>query len=255
MARVRSLPRQPHGPETQSGACLRFEREKCIRKIGCSVSPKFHSADTVARLLALPKDGGSWVDLLNHPDADRLLIPSMKRSAERGDFGSHPDVYGRLWWDKPCVTIKRECAHVGNGRYSHPEQDRQCTVRELALLNGFPRDYVFEGTSLSNKYRHVGDAGASPHQLPVGARGTLDIDRKATRPQGLCLAQHVIEAGRHSSIAERKPAGHCGRRLLGGQFTQCCHEFAEVLNGRSALLDYGRYIESSCQVAVLMQLA
>jgi len=122
------------------------------------VSPKFRSADTVARLLALPKDGGSWVDLLKHPDADRLLIPSMKRSAERGDFGSHPDVYGRLWWDKPCVTIKRECAHVGNGRYSHPEQDRQCTVRELALLNGFPRDYVFEGTSLSNKYRHVGDA-------------------------------------------------------------------------------------------------
>jgi DNA (cytosine-5)-methyltransferase 1 len=122
------------------------------------VSPRFQSPETIARLQALPRDGGSWFDLLNHPDADRLLIPSMKRSATRGDFGSHPDVYGRLWWDRPCVTIKRECAHVGNGRYSHPEQDRQCTLREMALLNGFPSDYVFEGTSLSNKYRHVGDA-------------------------------------------------------------------------------------------------
>jgi DNA (cytosine-5)-methyltransferase 1 len=122
------------------------------------VSPRFHSAETLARLRALPKDGGSWVDLLGHPDVDRLLVPSMRRYAEKGDFGSHPDVYGRLWWDRPCVTIKRECAHVGNGRYSHPDQDRLCTLRELAILNGFPRNYVFEGSSLSNKYRHVGDA-------------------------------------------------------------------------------------------------
>jgi DNA (cytosine-5)-methyltransferase 1 len=122
------------------------------------VSPKFSNEITYLRLKALPHNGGSWYDLLDHPDADRLLIPSMKRAAARGDFGSHPDVYGRLWWDRPCVTIKRECAHVGNGRYSHPEQDRMCTVREIALMSGFPRTYQLNGQSLSNKYRHVGDA-------------------------------------------------------------------------------------------------
>ena len=121
------------------------------------ISPNI-TRPTLRRLQALPHDGGSWADLLDHPDAEELLIPSMKRAAARGDFGSHPDVYGRLWWDRPCVTIKRECAHVGNGRYSHPEQNRLCTVRELALLNGFPRSYKFAGTSLSNKYRHIGDA-------------------------------------------------------------------------------------------------
>ena len=122
------------------------------------VSPRFVSPETLDRLRAIPRDGGSWYDLLKHPEADRLMIPSMKRSAAAGDFGSHPDVYGRLWWDRPSVTIKRECAHVGNGRYSHPEQDRQCTVREISLLNGFPRDYVFVARSLSNKYRQIGDA-------------------------------------------------------------------------------------------------
>lgn len=110
------------------------------------------------RLRAIPKDGGSWFDLVNHPDAERLLIPSMKKSIKLRKFGHHPDVYGRLRWDRPSVTIKRECSHVGNGRYSHPEQDRLCTVRELAILNGFPSDYKFVARALSNKYRHIGDA-------------------------------------------------------------------------------------------------
>lgn len=121
------------------------------------VSPSLSKGSTLARLRAIPHDGGSWVDLLRHPLAERLLIPSMKRCVARRDFGSHPDVYGRLWWNRPSVTIKRECAHMGNGRYSHPEQDRLCTVRELALLNGFPENWSFHGT-LSNKYRQIGDA-------------------------------------------------------------------------------------------------
>ncbi len=110
------------------------------------------------RLSAIPHDGGLWADVLGRPGADELLIPSMKRAVARNDFGSHPDVYGRLPWDRPAVTIKRECAHTGNGRYAHPEQDRHCTIREMALLQGFPSDYRFVSNSLANMYRHVGDA-------------------------------------------------------------------------------------------------
>ena len=84
--------------------------------------------------------------------------PAMKRSLARGKLGSHPDVYGRLAWDKPAVTIKRECGHTGNGRYAHPDQDRLCSVRELAVLQGFPGSYRFPCSSLSNCYRHIGDA-------------------------------------------------------------------------------------------------
>jgi DNA (cytosine-5)-methyltransferase 1 len=118
------------------------------------VSPRMRDVNR-RRLAAIPRDGGSWGDLLDRPE---LLTPSMARRAAIRDFGSHPDVYGRLAWDRPAATIKRECGHLGNGRYSHPEQDRLATVRELALLQGFPRDYEFAGASLTNMYRHVGDA-------------------------------------------------------------------------------------------------
>jgi DNA (cytosine-5)-methyltransferase 1 len=121
------------------------------------VSPGMNGA-TLARIHAIPADGGSWIDLRGHRDADRLMTPAMKRYIAAEDFGSHPDVYGRMAWDRPAVTIKRECAHVGNGRYSHPQQHRLCTLRELALLQGFPEHYRFGGGSLSNQYRHIGDA-------------------------------------------------------------------------------------------------
>jgi DNA (cytosine-5)-methyltransferase 1 len=121
------------------------------------VSPGINQ-DTLARIRAIPADGGSWLDLRSHSEANRLMTPAMKRYVAERDFGSHPDVYGRMAWDRPAVTIKRECAHVGNGRYGHPEQDRLCSVRELAILQGFPKDYQFGGGSLSNMYRHIGDA-------------------------------------------------------------------------------------------------
>lgn len=121
------------------------------------VSPAIRSPANRRRLAAVPHDGGSWADLITRDDSGDLLTPAMRRRVQRGDLGSHPDIYGRLHWDRPAVTIKRECGHIGNGRYGHPEQDRLCTVREMSILQGFPRDYQFAG-SLANMYRHVGDA-------------------------------------------------------------------------------------------------
>ena len=106
---------------------------------GVNAYPGFASPDVLRRIQAIPRDGGSWMDLLPRAEADELLTPSMKRIARERRFGSYPDVYGRMAWDKPAPTIKRECAHVGNGRYAHPEQDRLCSVREMAILQGFPR--------------------------------------------------------------------------------------------------------------------
>ncbi len=110
------------------------------------------------RVRAIPRDGGSWRDImestsLSIEDKERLLIPSMWRARP----GSFPDVYGRMWWDRPAPTIVRECAHVGNGRYTHPEQDRLLTVREMSLLQGFPPDYEFVGP-LAARYNQIGDS-------------------------------------------------------------------------------------------------
>lgn len=125
---------------------------------GRNAYPRFSSSVVRARIAAIPKDGGSWSDLLLRPDADSLMTNAMKKIVASGRFGSYPDVYGRLAWDKPAPTIKRECAHIGNGRYAHPVEDRLCSVREMAILQGFPNDFVFDGAALSNIYRHIGDA-------------------------------------------------------------------------------------------------
>lgn len=110
---------------------------------------------SVRRLSAIPADGGGWTDLID--GSSHLLIPSMSQAVKRGRLNGYPDVYGRMSWDKPAPTIKRECSHVGNGRYSHPVQNRQCTVREMGLLQGFPATYEFRG-SRKNLYRQIGDA-------------------------------------------------------------------------------------------------
>lgn len=109
------------------------------------------NAHSLARLRAIPKNGGSWTDIPE--ELAHLRIPSM--NVEKP--GSFPDIYGRLAWNRPAPTVTRECSHPGNGRYCHPEQDRLLTVREMSLIQGFPEDYYFIG-SLSFKYRQIGDA-------------------------------------------------------------------------------------------------
>jgi DNA (cytosine-5)-methyltransferase 1 len=135
------------------------------------------------RLNATPRDGGSWSDLIKHPDADRLLIPAMKKNVEAGTPNHFCDVYGRMWWDKPAPTIKRECCHIGNGRYAHPEQDRLCTVREMAVLQGFPAQYRFLSRSRKNMYRNIGDAVPPlvSHQIAWLCNWMLTGERPAIR--------------------------------------------------------------------------
>ena len=163
------------------------------------VAPDFRAAVNRSRLAAIPHDGGSWADLLSRPDRCDLLTPAMARRAARGDFGSHPDIYGRLHWDRPAVTIKRECGHIGNGRYAHPEQDRLCTVREISVLQGFPRDYRLTG-ALANMYRHLGDA--VPPLISYQLAGLCQWILTGRRPQ----AADLILPGCHLSADDLQRA-------------------------------------------------
>jgi DNA (cytosine-5)-methyltransferase 1 len=114
--------------------------------------------NSLQRIEAIPQNGGSWGDLLTDPAKKKYLIPAMLRAADIGRLNQFCDVYGRMAWDRSAPTIKRECSHAGNGRYLHPEQHRLCTVREMAILQGFPRDYQFPTSSRKNAYRNIGDA-------------------------------------------------------------------------------------------------
>lgn len=56
------------------------------------------------------------------------------------------DNYGRLSWDKMSSTITTKFNQYYSGRFGHPEQDRALSLREGALIQSFPKDYIFFGT-------------------------------------------------------------------------------------------------------------
>ncbi|MDI7267574.1 MAG: DNA cytosine methyltransferase [Myxococcota bacterium] len=69
------------------------------------------------------------------------------------------DVFGRLEWDKPALTIRTEFFKPEKGRYLHPEAHRPITHREAMLLQTFPPTFVFpEEMAKIQIARQVGNA-------------------------------------------------------------------------------------------------
>ncbi len=106
-----------------------------------------HRQSTIDVLKKVPKDGG------NRPVGVGPKCLDRAREAH----GGYTDVYGRLPWDRPAVTITARCRTPSCGRFAHPEQNRGLSVREAALLQGFPADFVFEGP-FDDKYKQIGNA-------------------------------------------------------------------------------------------------
>lgn len=97
--------------------------------------------------------GGTWRDW---PE-------DLKAGCHVRDTGAtYPSVYGRMEWDQPSPTITTQCFGYGNGRFGHPEQDRAISLREAAMLQGFPRSYSFlpdgEPVSFATLGRLIGNA-------------------------------------------------------------------------------------------------
>jgi len=58
------------------------------------------------------------------------------------------DVFGRLEWDKPSLTVRTEFFKPEKGRYLHPEAHRPITIREAARLQTIPDSYILKGSHL-----------------------------------------------------------------------------------------------------------
>jgi len=135
---------------------------------------------TASRLSALnlkriraSNPGGTWRDW-----PDRLRATCHTRASG----ATYPSVYGRMKWDAPSPTITTQCFGYGNGRFGHPEADRAISLREAAMLQGFPRDYRFlrpkERASFATMGRLIGNA------VPVPLGEYI----------GRALVEHVSEA-------------------------------------------------------------
>ncbi len=94
-----------------------------------------------ARYQAIPEEGMNRFDLLRRAPE---LTPGCWVRKESGGT----DLFGRLWWDRPAVTIRTEFFKPEKGRYLHPVQHRPLTHREAARLQSFPDSFSFCGSKI-----------------------------------------------------------------------------------------------------------
>ena len=124
-----------------------------------------HKQSTIDVIRQVPHDGGSRPEGVGPECLDRV----------RGFY----DVYGRLYWDKPSITITHYARNPASGRYTHPEQDRGLTAREAALLQSFPNGFEFTGKS-DDIYRQIGEA--VPPLLSSAIAANILIELLSTEP-------------------------------------------------------------------------
>jgi DNA (cytosine-5)-methyltransferase 1 len=117
--------------------------------------PKFANHYREARLAPINLErirhvpqGGGRLDLPKH-----LQLDCHKNNPTH----RHMDVYGRLSWDEPSVTLTARFDSFTRGRFAHPVEDRSLTIREGARIQTFPDSFTFEGNR-EECARQVGNA-------------------------------------------------------------------------------------------------
>jgi DNA (cytosine-5)-methyltransferase 1 len=113
--------------------------------------------DSLVRYRAVPLDGGNRFQMqeaLDRQGRPDLVLPCFRRKQN-----GTTDVFGRLWWDRPAVTIRTEFYKPEKGRYLHPEEHRPITVREAARCMTFPDAFTFPADqSMTSVGRQIGNA-------------------------------------------------------------------------------------------------
>ena len=124
-----------------------------------------HKKSTIAVLRQVPHDGGNRPFGVGPACLDRTK--------------GFSDTYGRLYWDRPSITITHYVRNPASGRFTHPDQDRGLTAREAALLQSFPYGFVFTGNS-DDVYRQIGEA--VPPLLAAGVAVDVLIEMLSAAP-------------------------------------------------------------------------
>lgn len=89
---------------------------------------------TNLRRIRASRPGGTWRDW-----PSELVADCHARSTGK----TYASVYGRMGWDSQAPTMTTQFYGYGSGRFGHPDQDRAISLREGAILQSFPADYVF----------------------------------------------------------------------------------------------------------------
>jgi DNA (cytosine-5)-methyltransferase 1 len=98
------------------------------------------SLKSIERYKCIPPGGNRFDLMRKRPD----LSPRCWLNKPTGST----DVFGRLEWDKPALTIRTEFFKPEKGRYLHPQAHRPITHREAARLQTFPDSFIFSGSKI-----------------------------------------------------------------------------------------------------------
>ncbi|WP_186759806.1 DNA cytosine methyltransferase [Arthrobacter alpinus] len=139
---ISDLPRYPTASEPE----LILGKSGIRQELHLKRNPRPTSLE---RYKAIPAGGNRFDLARNRPD----LLPACWANKPTGTT----DVMGRLWWERPSPTIRTEFYKPEKGRYLHPEANRPITHREAARLQGFPDDFIFEGSKIQIA-RQIGNA-------------------------------------------------------------------------------------------------
>jgi DNA (cytosine-5)-methyltransferase 1 len=114
------------------------------------------TALSLKRYAWIPPGGNRW-------DLPKELMPECWKRKTKGGT----DLFGRLWWDRPSVTIRTEFYKPEKGRYLHPAENRPITHREAARLQGFEDSFEFRGKKIEVG-RQIGNAVPPPLAYHLG---------------------------------------------------------------------------------------
>ncbi|MDD4494094.1 MAG: DNA (cytosine-5-)-methyltransferase [Eubacteriales bacterium] len=116
---------------------------------------------------------GTWRDW-----PEELVLPCHKKKGG----ATYSSVYGRMSWKGLAPTITTQFICYGTGRFGHPEQDRAISLREGALIQSFPANYVFYDPSTEFNQRsiakHIGNAVPPRLGEIVGESIILSLPKK-----------------------------------------------------------------------------
>ena len=91
---------------------------------------------------AKPGESNAYMENTEHGD---LSLDCHRKVNARLNDRCFSDVYTRMYPGRPSPTITTKCHSISNGRFGHYDTDqlRGISLREAAILQSFPDDYVF----------------------------------------------------------------------------------------------------------------
>jgi len=110
-----------------------------------------HRARTLSELnlkrlsCAKPGESNAYMEETKFGD---LSLDCHRKVNKRLNTRCFSDIYTRMHPDRPSPTITTKCHSISNGRYGHFDETqlRGISLREAAILQSFPDDYVFYPT-------------------------------------------------------------------------------------------------------------